>query len=297
MKRFKLQMFLVIMQIYSIVLVKVNSADKSGLTTNNCGPLCQECKIIDINHCTICRPGVILFQSSCNCPDGMYKDNLSTCQSCHVECPVCWGPESDMCGSSQDVTVRLVNLQDEIIEYLSKTDFNPKDIDVWVAQLKAINTEVRSILPIPIDQVYKNNTLFLDLPIGSFSKYDGTFIPIPAAFIDKTSKLTDSHWLFKKGTWDGTQWTSYYPRLPSFIKFKGDRNKIYFENNGYWVYDTYKTWYYIPSNKIHYPVSTVTDDLMKLNKIKFNIGKYTYNKLKGIMSRKKSEIQSNLILT
>lgn len=63
------------------------------------------------------------------------------------------------------------------------------------------------------------------------------FIPVPSYF-NKNGDLIHSHWVFKKGMWDGQTWNDqWYPRLPSFILNRGEKNKIYYENGGYWIYE------------------------------------------------------------
>jgi hypothetical protein len=287
--------YLILILLYTVYAVKV--ANDATLMTINCNPLCQECRVSNINYCTICKPGIVLYQYSCKCSEGTYRDSFNTCQNCHENCPICWGPNSDMCGISKENNGTLVNIEDEIKTYFLNTDFKPPEIDLWLAELKGIlTTDPVNSLPIPINQVYMNNLNSLDLPIGSFSKYDGVFIPVPA-YLDRNSTVIESHWVYKKGTWDGNQWTGYYPRLSSFIKHKGDRSKIYYENNGFWIYDDLKGWEYRQNTRTKlYPVSTVDKDLVQLNKVKLNISRYAYNKIREHLNRRKSTIQSNTYL-
>ena len=88
--------------------------------------------------------------------------------------------------------------------------------------------------------VYGTNKIKGELPIGSFSRKNGIFIPIPS-YLDENLDLIDSHWIFVKGSWLGNNWIDYWvPVLPSFIKQNGDKNKMYYENGGYWIYDNDK---------------------------------------------------------
>ncbi len=91
--------------------------------------------------------------------------------------------------------------------------------------------------PLSPSDIYNTDKQDLPLPQGSFSRIDGVFIPVPT-YINKKGDLIHSHWVYKKGMWDGQEWNDqWYPRIPSFIKEKGEKNKIYFENGGYWIYD------------------------------------------------------------
>jgi hypothetical protein len=88
------------------------------------------------------------------------------------------------------------------------------------------------------DDVYGSNKIMIDLPIGSFSKNNGVFIPIPS-YIDEKMELVASHWVYVKGMWNGRTWSdNWFPSVPSFIKTNGKRNKIYYENGGYWIYNS-----------------------------------------------------------
>jgi hypothetical protein len=93
---------------------------------------------------------------------------------------------------------------------------------------------------ISIENVYGSNQVISQLPLGSYSRKDGAFIPIPS-YLDENMDIVESHWIFVKGNWIGNKWVDdWVPNLPLFIKEKGEKNKIYFENGGYWIYDNRK---------------------------------------------------------
>ena len=53
--------------------------------------------------------------------------------------------------------------------------------------------------------IYNTDKINIPLPQGSFSRIDGVFIPIPTYF-NRNGDLIHSHWVFKKGQWDGQSW-------------------------------------------------------------------------------------------
>ena len=74
------------------------------------------------------------------------------------------------------------------------------------------------------EDVYHSNKIEVDLPIGAFSRNNGVFIPIPS-YLNEKMELISSHWIFIEGNWDGHIWVDHwFPKLPSFIKFNGERN-------------------------------------------------------------------------
>jgi hypothetical protein len=88
------------------------------------------------------------------------------------------------------------------------------------------------------DDVYGSDKISIDLPIGSFSRNNGVFIPIPS-YLNEKMNMVNSHWIFVKGMWNGRNWSeTWFPNIPSFIKQKGVRNKIYYENSGYWIFNS-----------------------------------------------------------
>jgi len=93
---------------------------------------------------------------------------------------------------------------------------------------------------ISMEDVYGSKKIMSDLPVGSFSRKNGVFIPIPS-YLDENMEIVDSHWIFVHGAWLGNKWINdWVPVLPSYIKQKGEKNKMYFENGGYWIYDNIK---------------------------------------------------------
>jgi hypothetical protein len=93
---------------------------------------------------------------------------------------------------------------------------------------------------ISINDVYGSKKIHSELPIGSFSRKDGIFIPIPS-YLDENMDIIESHWIFVKGNWIGDKWVNnWVPKLPTFIKTFGKKDKMYYENGGYWLYDNRK---------------------------------------------------------
>jgi hypothetical protein len=268
-----------------------NLQSKLKMTTKYCNSLCTECSINDLNYCTICQPGVIFYKYNCisKCPDGTYfNDEWRSCKQCHPDCPICWGPQPDMCGSTLGVKSQIVLLDKEIKDFLTGHAFTKREIDNWFMTLKIILSKDRNIIKDFGEEVFSPNDIYntdrieAQLPIGSFSEYGGVFIPVPSYFT-KNKELVNSHWVFKKGMWDGKRWVQqFFPRLPTFIKFKGEKSKIYIENKGYWIWDQMKDWFWIPigSNKL-LPQTSVEEELAVLNSIKINVS-FIKNKFKKI---------------
>jgi len=93
---------------------------------------------------------------------------------------------------------------------------------------------------ISMADVYGSNKVLEDLPIGAFSRKDGVFIPIPS-YLDENMEIVESHWVYVRGAWLGNKWMlDWVPVVPSFIKQYGETNKMYFENGGYWFFDSTK---------------------------------------------------------
>lgn len=63
-----------------------------------CDSACRSCHgrgtSIDVCDCLHVRFGNVC---QLNCPSGYYVDLESTCQECHPECDVCYGPRNDTC--------------------------------------------------------------------------------------------------------------------------------------------------------------------------------------------------------
>lgn len=94
-------------------------------------------------------------------------------------------------------------------------------------------------------EVYGNSKIKLDLPFGSFSKDNGVFIPIPS-YLSSSINYVRNHWIYIKGQWNGYMWlSSWNPVLPTFLIESGDKTKIYYENEGYWLFDYSKSKYSI----------------------------------------------------
>ena len=252
-----------------------------NLTTKHCNSLCAQCSLNDFNYCTLCQSGMIFYNFNCyaTCPDGTFlQESTRKCLPCSENCPICWGSESSMCGTVYGVFTQVVELEKEVIEYFSTHIFVKEEIDEWLNNLKIIfaNKIDEIIYPLfvednPLISVYLNDKISAELPIGTFGLSNGIFIPIPP-YINKDKKLIESHWVYKQGMFDGITWHSdYFPRLPSFIKYKGTKDKIYVENNGYWVYDLVKQWIFINSNKIVQVDISIPEKLGRLNNIKFDV--------------------------
>ncbi len=254
---------------------------ESKLTTKNCNPLCSQCSSNDLNYCTLCRTGIIFYNYNCyvNCPEGTFlNQETRSCQLCNRDCPICWGPEKDMCGNTYGSRTQVVLLENEIIEYFNIHVFIKDELDYWLNSLKLIflKDKSKAIYPLffnesPEFSVYLDEKTSAEIPIGSFSYNGGLFIPVPP-YIDKNKKLIEFHWIYKKGMWDGTSWhDQYFPRLPSFIKYKGLNNKIYQEDNGYWYYDSIRQWIFIISNNIIQAQIPYIEKITVLNKIKIDV--------------------------
>lgn len=97
---------------------------------------------------------------------------------------------------------------------------------------------------ISMEDVYGSNKILAELPVGSFTRKDGIFIPIPS-YLDENMEIIESHWIFVKGAWLGNKWMKdWVPVLPSFISHFGEKNKMYYENGGYWIFDNNKGIYF-----------------------------------------------------
>ena len=262
----------------------ISTANKSKmtLTTKSCNPLCRECSINDLNYCTICQPNIIFFQYNCytKCPEGFYiEKEEKQCKPCHTNCPVCWGPNPDMCGPTEGINTSVIALEEEIKNFLMNYTFTRQEIEKWLNSLKIIlskDNEEKILTEEDIEtlsgnEIYNTHYPSIELPVGSFSTLEGVFIPIPS-YMSLNKKLVNSHWIYKKGQWDGQRWVSqFFPRLPTFIRIYGQKNKIYYENKGYWIFDEFRNWYFIKNEKFIEQLKTVNDVLASLNTIKIDV--------------------------
>jgi hypothetical protein len=230
--------------------LKMKSKTGALTTTKFCNELCMECSENDRNYCTICITGVFQYDYNCysKCPEGTYADTQwQVCRKCDVNCPICWGPNSDMCGTVPGVRTTVTIIENEIRDFMNSYTFTKDEVVSWMNSLKVLLKDNKSIInnletsdTLSPSDIYNSRKVDLELPMGSFSKLNGIFIPVPA-YIDKNGELIQSHWVFKKGMWDGNFWISeWFPRLNTFIKQKGSQNKIYYENGGYWVYEKHR---------------------------------------------------------
>lgn len=153
---------------------------------------------------------------------------------------------------SDDAELRRQKLYKEMktynLNWLNKInvilkDVNPKNVFPPNHKSRiAIKTGEQNDLDntISIGDVYGSTKITEELPIGSFSRQNGVFIPIPS-YLDENTDIVESHWIYVKGSWLGNKWIDkWVPSLPSFIKHLGRKNRMYFENGGYWIYDNRK---------------------------------------------------------
>lgn len=256
---------------------------KTETQNKNCGPLCSECS--SFTSCSFCVGGAILYELNCymKCPEGTFLDGISrSCRVCHPTCPICWGPSSEMCGMTNGISTPVVFLENEIKSFFGSHTFSKNEIDIWLQNLKIILSRTKDDLAPDKDfEKLSTNEVYLpgannnyELPIGSFSKYNGVFVPIPS-YIGVDRKIVPSHWIFKRGMWDGKKWVGFYQRLPSFIQIKGDKNKIYKENKGFWVWDKMNEWTFhqrgISDNLYEGSDINITETIRHLNEIKMDV--------------------------
>jgi len=270
-------------------LFLTKTSSESSLTTKNCSPLCSQCSQNDLSFCTICQTGMILYNFNCfvTCPHGTYlNQETRTCQLCHNDCPMCWGPDKDMCGNTFGVRTKVVSLEDEIIEYFNSHIFIKEEVDDWLNNLKKLFSDEKSemIYPLFVQEnpqfsVYLEEKPSAELPIGSFAYKNGLFIPVPP-YINKSKKLVEFHWIYKQGMWDGSSWhDQYFPRIPTFIRSKGTTDKIYQENNGYWFYDVSRHWIFYNTRNIVSVELSIPEKLSNLNRIKIDVNILIYSNL------------------
>jgi hypothetical protein len=179
------------------------------------------------------------------CPEGTYTDNeWQVCRKCDIACPVCWGPFSDMCGTTVGIKTTAVLLENEIRIYFQHEMFSSQNISKWLSGLAVILHNVKGedkfnkMDILSPDDVYGTDKMLVDLPIGSFSGNNGVFIPIPS-YLNENMEMVNSHWVNVGGMWNGRSWSdNWFPNVPSYIKNKGIKDKIYYENGGYWIYNS-----------------------------------------------------------
>jgi len=82
--------------------------------------------------------------------------------------------------------------------------------------------------------------------------------------------------------------------LPTFIQYKGSKDKIYLENNGMWIFDVTSQWVYINSVGSVISKELVFEKLNFLNKIKFDVGNYNLNMIQLEMENKRKEITNDV---
>jgi hypothetical protein len=237
---------------------KMKSKTSLTISSTKCNPLCLECSDGDFSICKVCKTGVYQYNNQCfnKCPEGTYADlEWQVCRECDSACPICWGPMSDMCGTFTGIKSFVVLLENEIKVHLQKNgrNYSTREIEKNLLDLKILLTKLSKDKKIDIDKlqsmkifkddtlspedVYSSNKIELELPLGAFSKNDGVFLPIPS-YLSKEMELIYSHWIFVKGMWNGHTWLdNWFPKLPTFIKLFGDKNKLYYENGGYWIHD------------------------------------------------------------
>lgn len=126
----------------------------------------------------------------------------------------------------------------EDINSNSKSDQQQQEKSARMANMMRLRKNMISDMDLSPTEVYGNSKISLDLPFGSFSKNNGVFIPIPS-YISNKINYVRNHWIYVKGQWNGFSWLNdWIPVLPSYIKKTGDKTKIYYENEGYWIFST-----------------------------------------------------------
>ena len=182
-----------------------------------------------------------------------------------------------MCGVDKGVRTRVVTLEQEVRDFFVSYTFTAKEIELWISDLKIILINDDKLMNDLIFDNFSTNEIYttkysnVELPLGAFSKGNGVFVPVPS-YLDSKEILVNSHWVYKKGMWDGQMWVSqHFPRLPLFIKEKGDRNKIYYENNGFWVWSSSRTWFWIKDGANTHVDISEQETLGMLNAIRIDV--------------------------
>lgn len=342
----------------------------SAINSKDCDENCLECKN---QSCLQCKSKFILYNDNCfsECPISTYKDEKwETCRKCNSACPICWGSDYDNCGFTKGISSKIVFIENEIINEISKVNFTENDISQWIIKLKLImkkrekyvlgnlesdnikfnifengnsiintpkvdnqKTNLRLInkmrksfnngliqqpnlnsendklinsfrlkenkaeVLLTQNEIYSSKSFNIDLPFGSFSKFDGVFIPIPS-YIYKNI-IVETHWIFVKGQYSNNNWNiSWNPVIPDFLKKSGNKDKIYYENQGFWVY-TKESWIWIKDKKPllnnEYNKEDVELLLSNLNSSNYtNINSIIRNKLEKENTIKQNILKQNL---
>jgi hypothetical protein len=231
-----------------VLLAKLKSKQFIIKETPKCEALCLECNNDNKSLCLVCKPGIFQYENKCysKCPEATYPDlEWQVCRPCDSSCPICWGPLQNNCGNTPGVMTKVLLLENEIKEYFRNKAYETTGLLQWLHNASIIldktgehiTIESSTEKSLSTDDVYGSDKMGLDLPVGSFSQNNGVFIPIPS-YLDSKMNLIKSHWVYIPGMWDGHNWLkSWYPMLPSFIKYKGDNSAMYYENGGYWIYN------------------------------------------------------------
>eukprot|EP00340_Litonotus_pictus_P003745 CAMPEP_0170519772 /NCGR_PEP_ID=MMETSP0209-20121228/5062_1 /TAXON_ID=665100 ORGANISM="Litonotus pictus, Strain P1" /NCGR_SAMPLE_ID=MMETSP0209 /ASSEMBLY_ACC=CAM_ASM_000301 /LENGTH=287 /DNA_ID=CAMNT_0010805735 /DNA_START=255 /DNA_END=1115 /DNA_ORIENTATION=+ len=233
-----------------------------------------------------------------------------------------------MCGSQKGVTSRVVLIENEIKENFPLKDLSKEEVDHWLKTLKIVlksqsnilfslkedlvkfsntiqnNSNVESTgttnseVDLSPSDIYGTSKIPTKLPYGSFSKNDGVFIPIPS-YIMKRINYVKNHWVYVKGQWNEFQWIlEWTPILPSFIKQDGDKSKIYYENDGYWIFNHIQgmwTWKKAVKPLFSPDVSYNLEEFVaQLNTIKFGKSDFNSKEIQEEIFKEKMMIQSNV---
>ena len=238
------------------------------IVIQKCSYRCLECQN---NNCLKCENSYFLYNTICNftCPPGTFADG-HVCTPCDFSCPVCWSGDKNQCGLIKGKNALIVKLQDEMKKILIATNLSNSERSKILSSLNIILKEEMEEKPLlSTGEIYQNafQSKTIDLPIFSFSEFNGIFFFIPP------SNESKSHWKFKEGMWDGKAWKEWTPKLPLFIKLYGDKEKIYYENQGYW-YNENNFWKRIEGKKLSNRKGTsenINYLLANLNSIKINV--------------------------
>lgn len=294
------------------ILLKPNVYSNGIINFQNCPFL--RCKSCLLSQCTECDKRYYLYDSKCHisCPKGTYVSN-SQCIQCDSSCPICWDKYS--CGLVKGTNATVVNLKDEIFDFIERNDFSLSlnERELMLENLRIIlkdnfndDYNQNKTLNLSLIEVYNGNKFRdnIDLPIYSFKENKRTFILIPG-FINKGENVK-SKWIFKLGYWNGFNWsTNNEIIIPSFIKEKGVKSKIYVEDNIFWYFnDIENKWNYskLENSRYQNNISITSDfpvfDITKANnrRIKYNLYKKLDNINNKINSYLKKFEENNVIV-
>ena len=259
----------------------------------SCSSLCQKCSKIDPLICLECFPKVFFFKDQCynSCPEGTYGDaDWEICRSCDSSCPVCWGPLSSQCGLIPGVRSSVFLLEKEIENYFGVTSFSKEQVNIWIRQLNIVapNYDQRGH-----KQTLVNNDVYSidvenSLPVGSFSKYDTVFIPVPP-YLTEDGSYIGSQWIYVKGQWDGKNWhDKWFPKLPSFVEKQGNKEKIYYENNGYWIFERSK---WVWKEAVRKEIGDPNEEKARLKGVVIKVSEYGKNYVENMNVSKVNEMK------